>query len=53
MMSKRQLDEIEGELEKTVEHLLIARMMDVDLVIIGLENVTRLLAESVAAIREK
>lgn len=52
MMSREQLDVIERELEKTIENLLIARMMDVDLVIIGLENVTRLLAETVAAVRE-
>lgn len=53
MMSREQLETIEGELEKTVERLLIQRMMDVDLVIIGLENVTRLLAETVAAINEQ
>lgn len=52
-MSKQQLETIEGELEKTVEHLLIEKMMDVDLVIIGLENVTSGLAECVAAIREQ
>lgn len=53
MMSREQLDVIEGELEKTVEHLLIERMMDAHLVVKGLENVLTGLAESVAAIYER
>lgn len=52
-MSRDQLDKIEVEIEQTVERLLIERMMDADLVVIGLENVLRGLAESVAAIREQ
>lgn len=53
MMSREQLEVIEGELDVTIGYLLINRMMDVDLVIIGLKNVTSLLAETVAASREE
>lgn len=53
MMSQEQLRVIEGELDKTIEYLLIKRMMDVGLVIRGLENVTSDLAEAVAAINEQ
>lgn len=53
MMSREQLDTIEGELEKTVEYLLIERMMDADLVVRGLENVLRVFAESVASVYER
>lgn len=53
MMSRVQLEKIERAFEETVENLLIEGMMDADLVVIGLENVLRTLAESVAAVRER
>ncbi|MET7742003.1 hypothetical protein [Streptomyces sp. NPDC005385] len=53
MMSREQLEVIEGELDVTIGYLLINRMMDVDLVIVGLENVLTNLAETVAEAREQ
>ncbi|MEU3599866.1 hypothetical protein ABZ714_14235 [Streptomyces sp. NPDC006798] len=53
MMSREQLEVIEGELDVTIGYLLINRMMDADLVIVGLENVLTNLAEAVAATREE
>lgn len=52
MMSSEQLKVIEEELDATIEHLLIARMMDVELVIIALDRAAANLSECVANMDE-
>ena len=52
MMSSEQLKVIDEELDSTIEHLLINRMVDVELVIIALKRAAASLAECVASMDE-
>ncbi|WP_328691425.1 hypothetical protein OHA74_20855 [Streptomyces phaeochromogenes] len=53
MMNNEQLKVIEGELDATIDHLLINRQVDVDLVIIALDRAASTLAECVAGLDEQ
>lgn len=50
-MSKEQMQTIDEELSATIEHLLIHRSIDVDLVIRALNQASIELAECVEAVR--